>query len=497
MNFYKQLKRSLALLVCLGSLWNSQAFAQSSQFELLKIEPPSGDQLSLLPKNLTRWHLGVRLILPNDEGAFDVFDYEQQRAVPKGAFLSDDETEGVQLETGQHDVIVDLGDFLAISRFYCLSFGAEGILELRVAETLQSLDSPEWFQLGRTVPFQQDSTIDLRFPLADVRYIWVRLNIESPGEMGSFGAMGLLTANEIEFIGNPIAEAGEEGSVAMESDDEEPGENFEIIRSTGQNELISDGLPFDYGKVYSGTSVAYLNSGDPRLANFLIDDDVLTYYEVPPSETQPVFIMRLPEENNVEYVSVLMESGPGHMEVYFIDDLPFDDEEDSEVQGESARFWTLPGTNEILLLASNDPVLTAAIQFAQTSDFRTIQVDENFFENVGIATRRRVPESETRVRIPVLSNSSEYMMLRWVPDDGVIAGLRIFEVTVLGFVEPVERIVNYQFAPAASTAEFAALELGEVDEFEEELGQEEEGGEEDGSVEEGESVIPEENPVSQ
>lgn len=430
--------------------------------ELLRISRPSSEAMELIPKNLTRWHIGTRLLLPNASGGFDAFNFEQQTAVPEAAFLSDDETEGVELEAGVHDIIVDLGDFLSVSRFFCLSFGAGGDVRLRASEILEPLDSENWVPLGRTVPFQPDSAIDLRFPLADTRFLWVRFDIDQPGEMGGFGAMGLLSAAQVQLIGRPV-NRGIGGSGADTVDGGGASGDGEIAGQSGSvagESARREGIPYDFGKVYSGSSVAFLNSGDPRLANYLIDDDVLTYYEVPPSRDVPVFILRLSADSNVEKISLLLESGPGAMEVAFVDRLPFSDQ-DPPGTGQSARFWTRPGTNEVLLLAANNPALPDSLRYAQTSDFQTIEVDSGFFDNIPGSRRVAVSPGQTRVRIPVPRNSANYLILRWIPEGDVNLGLRIFEISVIGSVEPLERVVQYQAAPAASASEFAALELPE------------------------------------
>ncbi len=432
---------------------------------LMEISDPSEEELDLLPKNLTRWHLGARLLVPTGNGGYLTYNYETQEKTPLGKFLDDDETETVELSAGTHELVVDMGDILSVSRFFCLSFNAGGQISLFGSNTLLDIDSDKWTPLGRTVPFQPETTMDVRFPLADLRFLRVKFDITQPGGLGSIGAMGLLATSQIEFVGIPAAKssASDIGTGSYQKEREEdiadgadPGEEDATF-----TENAAGALRFDYGKLYSGSRVTHLSTGDPRLANFLIDDDVLTYYEVPPQENTALFIIRLPVDSQVDYVSMVLESGDATMELWFLNDLPEGLQEDPNLPDtELTRFWKNPGSGDPLLFASNDPEsLRQAMLYAQTSDFRMVEVESDFVDSFGDPVVKTVELGEPRVQIPVPLAEANYMVIRWISASPIPMGLRVFEISVMGMVETVEgRTIAYSEAPVAAASEIAALQ---------------------------------------
>jgi hypothetical protein len=455
----------LLLTLSTASGFLSASLVAQEKIELMRISEPSSEELGLLPKNLARWHLGVRMLIPGED-EYQVLTAESHALSPLGKFLDDDETEVVELDAGSHDLVVDLGDFLSVSRFFCMSFSASGRVSLFGSLNLMDIDSDGWVPLGRTLPFTAESTVDLRFPLMDVRFLRVRFDIEEPGGLGSLGAMGLLSASDMEFVGVASAKSAEsDQGTASAAQEQEAAEGMKLEAEEAAElaftEHASGSLRYDYGKLYSGSRVTYLSSGDPRLANFLIDDDILTYYDIPPEETSAVFVIQLPPGSQVDYVSMVMESGDSELELWFLNDLPEELEAGFELQdSEMARFWKNPGSQEPLLFASNDPQsVRTAMQFAQTSDFRLVEISPEVITDFGDPIKARVRLGENRVQIPVPLSEANFLVFRWTSTSPIPMGVRIFEISVIGQVEPVDgRMVAYSEAPAAAASEIAALE---------------------------------------
>lgn len=407
----------------------------------MQIQDPSSEQLQLLPKNLARWHLGARLLLPGSTGGFEVIPPSAQDRIPEGILLQDDETAGVSLDSGSHHFVIDLGRFHNVGRFMSMSFGATGRLKLSASDTLQDLTSPDWVQLGREVPFQMNDIIDFRFPLTDTRYLWVEADIEEPGELGNFSAMGILNLTNVDYA--------PKWSNAASTGEQSTGPDAVGTRQT---------TPFDFGTIYSGARVSHVSDGDPRIANFLIDDDLLTYYEIPGGSTNSVMIFDLQEDRDLESISLIMESGPGTIEVYFSNKLPFDASAQNFEDNTTVRYWSDPDTGRPLLLASSRTYdLALARQFAQNSKFQTIEVDTSYLEQMGVAHSVRVETGEGRIQVPIPRTSARFVIIRWIPEVEIPMGLRIFEVSMIGRIPTEEPVVEVVSAPTLDMSEFAAL----------------------------------------
>lgn len=423
----KKLIPGLAALFALPAfVW---AGTRESIHEIIQIQSPSAEQLELLPKNLTRWHLGATLLLPAERG-FETISFRDHRNRPERALMDDDDTTGLHLEAGTHHFIVDLNNFIAVGRFASLSLGAEGSLTVRSSDTLQALDSGRWTQLGRNINFRSDDWIDIRFPLTETRFLWVQIDIRTPGVFGSFNAKGMLN----------LANVGLRPATT-----EATTEDMET-------------MPFDYARLYAGARITHVSGGDPRIANFLIDDDILTYYEFPPGQAEPIFVLDLGDTRQAEFVSLLLESGPGHLDIFYTNRNPFGDSYEAFEAEDRLTFLANPATGQPVLLASTGPVLSArGMQFAQTSRFRSVEVPSAFMEDLGRPISVEVEAGKRTVNIPLPAAPFRFLVVRWRTETELPFGLRIFELSVIGSVPAPEPPVQIHAIPPAEAMEFAAL----------------------------------------
>ncbi len=439
---------------------------EEAAMRFYEIQPPSIEELELLPKNLARWHLGASLLLPAENGEFRPIRFYQQESVKEARLLQDEIATGFPLEPGVKDVVIDLGDFFPVSRFSALSFSAIGSVSLHGSETLQAFGSNRWVPLGPEIPFARRDYIDLRFPLADIRFLWVRFNTGEPGEVSSLGVMGLVDISRTLMVARPAKPKPDAAPDAAPAGETEMNPDADTPRpAPDSNGELPGALAYNFASIYSNSRVVYTSGGDPRLANYLIDDDLLSYYEVPSDNAQAVFVIDLADSNPVDSVSMVMESGNATIEGYFVDTLPFI--EPTPQDAETVRFWRDAATGQPLLLASfGDSPVMADIRFAQTTKARPVNVDPGFFDALGKPVIVNFTSDMDRVKLHIPVSSARYAILRWIPDDPAGATLRVFQINVMGRVEPEERLVEYQITPdaaASAATEFAALETGEND----------------------------------
>lgn len=431
------------LILVLGGFHPLTGAPHGGSSQIVQIQNPSEEQLQLLPKNLSRWHLGAEILLPNPNGGFTRLTASDAVGHPVGPFLMDDETGAVDLNAGTHDFVIDLGDFYPLARFSSISFGAIGSIRVRASDVLTELNPERWVQLGREIEFSEEDVIDLRFPLTDTRFLWVQLDLENTSAFGTFNALGLMNLSNVAM--RPAATSGNNGGVSME--------NAGNVDNAGQ-----ETAPYDYATLYSGARVTHVSSGDPRIANFLIDDDILTYYEFPHDPEGATFIIDLENERSLDYISLLMESGPGTLELYFADELPFENPGDFPEDNGSLTYWSHPATGRPLLLsASSNFSIASAYQFAQTSRFRTIDIPGDYLDSLPAPMSVGVTPGNGRVRIPVPNTKARYLIARWISESPIQQGLRIFEISLIGSIpitRPPVQIINY---PEVEAGEFAAL----------------------------------------
>ena len=170
----------------------SAASAQSSDtVDLYRVPEATPEMLERIPKNLARWHMGATLVLVKED-QFQRIQVPDVGYFDESVFLSDNSALTYNIEVGQHDYIIDLGQFMRVSRFFLNNQSAAGTFELMSSDTLEDVDSRFWVKLSDPIDFEKGVIPSVTFPEVETRYILVRFKIDSAGTIGNFGATGPL-----------------------------------------------------------------------------------------------------------------------------------------------------------------------------------------------------------------------------------------------------------------------------------------------------------------
>lgn len=142
--------------------------------------------------------MGATLVLVKDEQL-------QRIQVPdvgyfeESVFLSDNSALTYKIAEGAHNYIIDLGQFMSVSRFFLNNQSAGGNFALYSSDTLEEVESGKWATLTQAVNFNRGVIPSITFPEIETRYILIRFNIDKPGLIGNFGATGPLNITQAEF----------------------------------------------------------------------------------------------------------------------------------------------------------------------------------------------------------------------------------------------------------------------------------------------------------
>ncbi len=278
--------------------------ASKDTVDLYRIPEATTRDLERIPKNLARWHMGATLVLVKDQ-QFQRIQVPDVGYFEESVFLSDNSALTYKIQQGTHDYIIDLGQFMRVSRFFLNNQSAGGNFTLLSSDTLEPIESGKWATLSRPVAFSRGVIPSVTFPEIETRYILVRFNIDSPGMIGNFGATGPLSITQAEFtIGK-----GEDSN--------------EVIKA--QSPVID----YDFASSYTGTRIAYISGGPLDQIYHLVDEDPTTTYTFP-SQEDSVIIVDLRKETQVRTFSVQYKTAEsGTIQVYLVDNLPtyFDNSE--------------------------------------------------------------------------------------------------------------------------------------------------------------------------
>lgn len=291
-------KWTLGLLLAGISLTAAVSHATSSDsVDLYRIPEATPRELDRIPKNLARWHMGATLILVKDE-QFQRIQVPDVGYFEESVFLSDNSALTYKIAQGSHDFIIDLGQFMRVSRFFLNNQSAGGNFSLAAADTLEPIDSNQWVKLTPNVKFTNGVIPSATFPEIETRYIHVRFNIENSGLIGNFGATGPLTITKAEFTLGKGADSDE------------------VIKA--QSPIID----FDYASSYTGTRVAYVSGGALKDVLNLLDEDPTTTYDFPANE-ECIIILDMRKEVQIRNFSAQYKTqASGTMQVCFVDHLP-------------------------------------------------------------------------------------------------------------------------------------------------------------------------------
>lgn len=291
---------NLLFFTGIAAAFSGTSQAQSrptSTVDLYRVPEAKTHELERIPKNLARWHMGATLILVKDE-QFQRIQVPDVGYFEESAFLSDNSALTYQIEQGQHDYIIDLGQFMTVSRFFLNNQSASGSVQLMSSDTLEELNSGKWATLTQPVDFAEGVLPSVSFPEAETRYIMVRFNINNAGLIGNFGATGPLNITQAKFsLGK-----GEETDTVVKA----------------QSPIID----YDFASSYTGTRIAYISGGPIKQIYNLVDEDPTTTYAFPSNE-ECVMIVDLRKETQMRtFVAHYKTQVGGTVQVYLVDHLP-------------------------------------------------------------------------------------------------------------------------------------------------------------------------------
>lgn len=370
-----------------SSVTPSVTHAESSKsVDLYRVPEATPEQLSEIPKNLARWHMGATLVLVKED-QFQRIQIPDVGYFDESVFLSDNSALTYNIGTGMHDYIVDLGQFMQVSRFFLNNQSAAGSFELYSSDTLEDVDSRFWMKLTEKVNFDKGVIPSVTFPEVETRYILVRFDIESAGTIGNFGATGPLKITQAEFnIGK--------------------GESEEEVIQT-QSPVID----YDFASGYTGTRIAYVSGGDLDKIHNLIDEDPTTTYNFPSTE-ECVIIIDLRKETEMRtFVANYGADVPGLVQVYMIDQLPsyFENPEPVNV----ATIRRTDGSIARAEIADSGKGLDYLMAAQQPQE--VVRVPEDYFLSIEDSYQARVSADEDRY-VQLFDNlERRYVIFRFIP----------------------------------------------------------------------------------
>ena len=382
------LRTALRALLLAGVALSMHSFthAESTKtIDLYRIADATPEQLELIPKNLARWHMGATLVLVEDD-RFQRIQVPDVGYFDESVFLSDNSALTYNIGVGTHDYIVDLGQFMQVSRFFLNNQSAGGTFELYSSDTLEDVDSRFWTRLCDKIEFKKGVIPSVAFPETETRYILVRFDIKSAGTIGNFGATGPLKITQAEFnLGK--------------------GESEEDVIQA-QSPIID----YDFASGYTGTRIAYVSGGDLDQIHNLIDEDPTTIYSFSPTE-ECVIIVDLRKETEMRtFVSSYRTAVAGLVQIYMVDQLPnyFENPEQINV----ATIRRQGGSIARAELAGNDGFeYLMAMQEPQ----EVVRVPEDYFLSIEDSYQARVSAEEDRF-IQLFDNlERRYVIFRFIP----------------------------------------------------------------------------------
>ena len=346
--------------------------ATGQSLELHQIPQVSEEYLVALPKNLARWHMDVSITYIDEKGQEAQISINSSEGSDVGILLSDDETLAYNFNQGSHTLIINLVNPYPINRVFLMSYSALGKVDISVSDTFLPLDSQRWTEVGENISIAPKQRTNYTFPIILAQFVQLKFEIEKSGEIASLGLFGEPNISQTKFQRREMA--------AQESVNEVEAE-LDISATT---ETVS----YDYASLYSGTEIAYLNSGSLTDANLMIDDDSLTYYEFSPEDEQSILVLDLKQNATVNKLSLLYESGPGTLQFYFLPNL--DDVLDNSPEPKESQ---------------NKPA----------GNLNIVRLPERFFGNHEPVAVQQVEPGEERVRMNFNNLGGRYLLIRWLP----------------------------------------------------------------------------------
>lgn len=195
----------LSLAGIILSLLVSHTVMQADGFSGIKLYRAPQDNAERIPENLARWHMGASIILTEND-QFQHIHVPDVGFFDESVFLSDNSALTFSISRGEHNYIIDFGQFMTISRFFLTNKSAAGSLQLLSSDTLEPVDNKKWQPLTKVVEFVKGVLPSVAFAEAETRYMMVRFKIAYAGLIGNFGATGPLTINHTKVTFDEVQE---------------------------------------------------------------------------------------------------------------------------------------------------------------------------------------------------------------------------------------------------------------------------------------------------
>jgi len=369
---------------------NTSSQAQSAPpIDLYRVPSPSEQQLQRIPKNLARWHMGATLVIVKDKQFLRV-QLPDVGYFDESILLSDNSALTYTIPQGQHDYIIDLGQFMKVSRFYFNNESAAGTMQLMSSNVLDPLEAGKWVKLTQPIAFLEGDIPSTTFTEVDTRYLLVRFNIINQGRIGQFGATGPLNITQANIqLGKG----------------EETEETIKV-----QSPIIK----YDFGAAYTGSRIIYASGGALDSVLNLQDDDPTTSYEFPRDE-ESIAIVDLRKKTQMRTIALNFNKGnQGTLQLYLTNHLP--EEFSSDKQTGVATFTNKLGHTERAQLAANGDSNFEFFMAAQQEQ-QIVRVPSDFFYDIEDSFTVEVKRENTGVQHTFDEIERRYVIVRYIPEN--------------------------------------------------------------------------------
>lgn len=373
---------SLSLLVSSLAIQADEA----PSIDLYRIPDANEAQLERIPKNLARWHMGASLILTEND-QFQRIQVPDVGFFDESVFLSDNSALTFSISRGEHNYIIDFGQFMTVSRFFLTNESAAGSLQLLSCDTLEPVDSQKWLPLTKVVEFDKGVIPSVAFAEAETRYMMVRFNIVNEGLIGNFGATGPLSINQTKITFGK-------------------GEEDDEVQKV-QSPLID----YDFAGAHTGSRVLFVSGGSVDQIFNLLDEDPSTNYNFPAGE-ECILILDLRKATQMRSISSQFNTPvDGTLQIYMTDTLPSRYKSKGSV--EVATVTSPQGMIERAELAAIGSGYQAIL--AKQEAYELVSVPESYFLDIEDSYKAYVtPDNHSAMQI-MDDLEKRYVIYRFTP----------------------------------------------------------------------------------
>lgn len=394
-------------------------------------------RLKSIPKNVARWHMGAGLYRKHGNEDLIAINIENHEDYKESSLLGDDESVPYLLPNGNSSIIIDAGDYYSFNNFFFINYTARGQITIKSSNKLHKIDSKRWINLGSS-KLEEKTPVNINFPLIEARYVLIDFVVEQGGEISSIGLYGATSIADTEFN--------------RDKDVKDDRSQRDALKDSNLSDAT---VSYDFASLYSGTRISHISSTSVESANNILDDDPLTFHEFPQTEKSSVMVMDMKDQTLFNRLSFVIESGNGTMEIYYFSELP-----------QTFAASNIITKTEIVEVAMNTnqsfmPMRGLFPKKGSTEQkevkFDVIELPENFFDIHEPIFSKKITPKDRSIRFEFESLHARYLVLRWLPEIelGVApelqAGLRIYEVSVLGDLPAPEAIVSKRIPTLAAS----------------------------------------------